>query len=115
MIHYASKGEMLCATGLPKSAVRPVCPVILFMLKSSSLFCSRDIKCCLNCDSIEDALLKHRNYLSFILTSIICQYMFILVSMIKTVDLVRQIIRHNSSVLTKSAYFITYNESHLPK
>ena len=65
MIHYASKGEMLCATGLPKSAVRPVCPVILFMLKSSSLFCSRDIKYCLNCDSIEDALLKHRNYLSF--------------------------------------------------
>ena len=41
--------------------------------------------------------------------------MFILGYMIKTVDLVRQIIRHNSSVLTKSAYFITYNESHLPK
>ena len=64
MIHCASKGKCCVPPGFLKRGKTCVSGNIIHV-KSSSLFCSRDIKYCLNCDSIEDALLKHRNYLSF--------------------------------------------------
>ena len=60
------KGEMRSVPpGFLKGADKTCVSGNIIHVKILQSVCSRDIKYCLNCDSIEDALLKHRNYLSF--------------------------------------------------